>query len=522
MASSSAAWIGALFLSNGAVTDAFTATPSLCPITACASSTSSSLSPLRASKSAETLVPDLASSTQPVDEADVFSDVGRRNGDEEEDASWQANLDVLLAPDTSVAERQIVLSGLLSSGEEIQESVRTALRERNVSWFAPSRSLAGALFRISSGGRRGCVVRSFPPPQLCDLFSLRHRPPVSRDQIDGLLTPTQKRLQDGTRAVARQLTTDILPGIAAVAAGEKTSPGGSKELKSPVDVLVADLPTVVPKIGSRVLNAISNQARNNLKELQEDIRSGDPLRGISRIQERTEGIAAEAKNVFLETPEGLVGPPYAVLSRGEGYEIRQYESCSVASTSMSQVDQPYTMDDLASGGEAFNALAAYIFGANEEKEVMEMTTPVTTTSSGEMRFYLREREGGGGFPLPVAENDEVFNEKGAVSVKEIPAATLAVAKFTGFVTEGEVARQKDALMTCLALDGIEIDVPHAAVVPYVLFQYNPPYTIPILRRNEIGIPVRLAAGGEEEEAEARNLSRKWDVEDANGSADAEE
>lgn len=470
MASSSAAWIGALFLSNGAVADAFTVTQSLCPIAASSSSTSSSLSPLCVSKSSETIIPDLSSSTQPVDEADVFSEIDGPNGE-----SWQANLDVLLAPDTSVAERQIVLSDLLSSGEEIQESVRTALRERN---------------------------------------------------IDGLLTPTQKRLQDGTRAVARQLTTDILPGIAAVAAGEKKSPGGSKELKSPVDVLVADLPTVVPKIGSRVLNAISNQARNNLKELQEDIRSGDPLRGISRIQERTEGIAAEAKNVFLETPEGLVGPPYTVISRGEGYEIRQYESYSVASTSMSKVDQPYTMDDLASGGEAFNALAAYIFGANEEKEVMEMTTPVTTTSSGEMRFYLREREegsdgGNGGFPLPVAENDEVFNEKGSVSVKEIPAAALAVAKFTGFVTEGEVARQKDALMTCLALDGIEIDVPHASVVPHVMFQYNPPYTIPILRRNEIGIPVRLTAG-EEEEEETSNLSRKWDVEDANGSADTEE
>jgi len=466
MASSSAVWIGALFLFKCAVTDSFTATPSLSSIAASSSSTSSSLSQLYVSKSSET-IPDLSSSTKPVDESDIFPDVDIRNG-EDEDSSWQKNLDVLLAPATSAAERQIVLSDLLSSGDEIQESVRTALRERN---------------------------------------------------IDGLLTPTQKRLQDGTRAVARQLTSDILPGIAAVAAGEKKSPGGTKELKSPVDVLVADLPTVVPKIGSRVLNAISNQAQNNLKELQEDIRSGDPLRGISRIQERTEEIAAEAKNVFMETPEGLVGPSYKVISKGKGYEIREYESYSVASTSMSKVDQPYTMDDLASGGEAFNALAAYIFGANEEKEVMEMTTPVATTSSGEMRFYLRERDGSESFPMPVAENDEVFNEKGSVSVKEIPPATLAVAKFTGFVTEGEVARQKDALMTCLAIDGIEIDVPHASVVPYVMFQYNPPYTIPILRRNEIGIPVRLTA--EEEEEDANNLSQKWDVNDTNGSAETE-
>lgn len=305
-----------------------------------------------------------------------------------------------------------------------------------------------------------------------------------------------------------------------MAAGSDRSPSSSKKLKSPVDVLVEDLPTVVPKIGSRVLNAISNQAQKNLEDLQEDIRAGDPLRSISRIQEQTAEIAAEAKNVFAETPEGLVGPPYRVLSRGEGYEVREYDSYTVASTSMSQVDEPYTMDDLTSGGEAFNALAAYLFGANEEKEVMEMTTPVSTTSTGEMRFYLKEREGkGGAFPMPVAENDEIFNEKGSVKIQEIPKATLAVAKFTGFVTEGEVARQKDALMTSLSIDGIEIDVPHASVVPHVILQYNPPYTIPIMRRNEIGIPVRMAA--EEEEVDT-DLSVEWDVKNDSVTEEGEE
>mmetsp|Transcript_22550 Transcript_22550/g.48831 ORF Transcript_22550/g.48831 Transcript_22550/m.48831 type:complete len:451 (-) Transcript_22550:75-1427(-) len=438
--------LSALFFSV-CTSDAFTTTTQ--------SQRSSLTSPLGVSKTSEA-IPDLSSSTKPLDESSIFD-----NGyDATEDSSWQKNLDMLLAPDTSVAERQIVLSDLLTSGEQIQDSVRTALKDR---------------------------------------------------KIDGLLTPTQKRLQDGTRAVARQLTSDILPGIAALAAGVNASPDGSKKLKSPVDVLVEDLPNVVPKIGSRVLNAISNQAQNSLKEFQEDIKAGDPLRSISRIQEQTAEIAAEAKNVFAETPDGLVGPSYRVLSQGEGYELREYDSYSVASTSMAKVDEPYTMDDLASGGEAFNALAAYLFGANEEKAVMEMTTPVTTTSSGEMRFYLKERNSGSSdFPMPVAENDEAFNAKGEVKIQEIPSATLAVAKFTGFVTEGEVARQKDALMTCLSIDGIEIDVPHASVVPHVILQYNPPYTIPILRRNEIGIPVRLTA---EEEEDAVNLSENWDAED---------
>ena len=337
-------------------------------------------------------------------------------------------------------------------------------------------------------------------------------------KIDGLLTPTQKRVQDGIRAVERQITSDILPGIVAVAAGATKAPNGSKELKSPVDVLLEDLPTVVPKIGSRVVNAISNQAQKNLKVLQEDIMAGDPLRGIARIQEQTAELAAEARNVFAEVPEGLVGPSYRVLTRAAGYEIREYESYTVASTFMSKVGEEYAMDDLASSGEAFNALAAYLFGANDEKAVMEMTTPVTTTSAGEMRFYLKERNGAGSssFPQPVAENDEAFNAKGEVKIQEIQNATLAVAKFTGFVTDGEVSRQKDALMTCMAIDGVEIDVPHGSAVPHVILQYNPPYTLPIFRRNEIGIPVRLSVNAEVEDT----LKLSWDVE-GGGSADVD-
>jgi hypothetical protein len=74
----------------------------------------------------KTAIPDLSSATKPVAETSIEDD------DAGGESSWQMNLDVLLAPDTSVAERQIVLSDLLSSGKEIQESVRTALLERKV------------------------------------------------------------------------------------------------------------------------------------------------------------------------------------------------------------------------------------------------------------------------------------------------------------------------------------------------------------------------------------------------------
>ena len=75
------------------------------------------------------VIPDFSSSTKPMDESSIFSD----DGHEDAVTSWHENLEALLAPDTAVAKRQIVLSDLLNAAPEIQESVRTALKERKVS-----------------------------------------------------------------------------------------------------------------------------------------------------------------------------------------------------------------------------------------------------------------------------------------------------------------------------------------------------------------------------------------------------
>lgn len=283
-------------------------------------------------------------------------------------------------------------------------------------------------------------------------------------QIDGLLTPTQKKLQDGTRAVARQITNDILPSL-----GNMPPPS------------LPDM-QLLPKIGSRVLEALGNQAKNTLKDFQGDL--ADPSRIPQRLTQQTEDLLQEARNVFLETPQGLQGPAYSVLRSSAEYELRDYEGYTVASTAMVPLGEALTPASTMAPGAAFNALAAYLFGANQAGTAMDMTTPVTTTSLGEMRFYLS----GPNIPAPL---DESMYATGAVNIVEIPPARLAVRKFTGFVTEGEVGRQKDVLLGNLALDGIDIDVPHGAKVPHVIFQYNPPYTVPMIRRNEIAVPVRL-------------------------------
>lgn len=365
-----------------------------------------------------------------LDEDDLFNDSNGNSNDAYSEVTWQESLESLLDPTTPLAKRQILLTDLLNSNDNIREDVLAALRER---------------------------------------------------KIDNLLTPTGKKLQNGTRAVARQITTDILPTLSALASTSATN-GPSKTFSNDL------FPTLVPKVSSNIFDAVQNQAKKTIETISEDL--ANPANIPNRISKQTATFATEAKNVFLETPEGLVGPSYTVVGSAQGYEIREYAGYKVASTSMSKIGETYSLDDITKSGTAFNTLAAYLFGANDEGKVMDMTTPVSTTSLGEMRFYLKEDDfRGASFPEPLSPEKD-FNEQGAVKIVDVPAARLAVAKFTGFVTAGEVKRQKDALLSSLALDGVEVDTPHGTKIPHVIFQYNPPYTIPIVRRNEIAIPVR--------------------------------
>jgi len=360
--------------------------------------------------------------------------------------SWQAKLDDLLDPATNNADRQIILSELLTSNDKIRDDVLDALTNR---------------------------------------------------KIDPLLTPAQKKLQAGTRAVVRQLANDILPQIALESKSSSTS---SPSLPFLPPVAPAD----VQSIGNRLFSAVSNQIQKNLEELQDDLT--DPINKIpARLEKQREEVLQEARNVFSEKPEGLEEPAYTLIEETDLYEIRSYEAYSVVSTVASADADISALEGMAAGS-AFNTLASYIFGDNDESKVMEMTTPVTTTSTGDMRFYLK-----------IASNERIPKPKNTdkvddLEIVQIPAAVLAIRKFPGFATDGEVARQKDTLLTALQMDSVELDVAHGAIVPHVVFQYNPPYTLPIIRLNEIGIPVRNV-GKDGDEESITSLKEEWSVSD---------
>jgi len=369
----------------------------------------------------------LSSSASAEAKFSAFADSLEEEPEEVLETSWQAKLEDFLDPKTNLAERQILLSELMSSNDEIRESVMDALAKR---------------------------------------------------KIDPLLTPTGKKLQDGTRAVVRQIANDILPQL-----------GKAPETFPPS-------PQSLGKVGNQLFSVVSNQIQKNIEDLQDDL--SDPINKIpQRLQRQTEDLAQEVKNAFLETPEGLQAPSYTVVKCMDLYEVRDYEGYTVASTTMAKGE------DIATAGTAFNTLASYLFGSNEDSKSMAMTTPVTTTNLGEMRFYLAENN----IPSP--------NSEAPIEIIDVPAARLAVRKFPGFVTDGEVARQKDTLLQALDMDGVELDVAHGAVVPHVVYQYNPPYTLPIVRRNEIAVPVKRL----EDLESVTSLKQEWSVDEADGSDD---
>jgi SOUL heme-binding protein len=63
-----------------------------------------------------------------------------------------------------------------------------------------------------------------------------------------------------------------------------------------------------------------------------------------------------------------------------------------------------------------------------------------------------------------------------------------VREFAGFATDGEVTRQRAMLEDALLADGVLYDN-----LSFKVFQYNPPQTLPWLRRNEVALRIDMTS-----------------------------
>ena len=136
----------------------------------------------------------------------------------------------------------------------------------------------------------------------------------------------------------------------------------------------------------------------------------------------------------------------------------------------------------AGTSKGFRRLAGYIFGGNERSQSIAMTAPVQETltdGSPVMAFTMPSEYALEDLPSPTDER---------VSLVPVPAKMVAVVRFSGWATGSKVAKMREQLLATLEERQIEL------VGEPVLNQYNPPWTAPFLRRNEIAVEVKW--GGE--------------------------
>ena len=177
---------------------------------------------------------------------------------------------------------------------------------------------------------------------------------------------------------------------------------------------------------------------------------------------------------ILETPEIL---------QQESIELRQYEESLIASV-MVRSDSWR-----GAANRAFDPLAGYIFGRNNRSEKIGMTSPVATTKTqapdGEavwqVRFFMPARYQLETLPVPA---DSYIN------LESLPETVFAAIRFSGHASgakaQANFAKHEAQLRQALNQQEITIiGEAHYAV-------YNGSWTPPILRRNEVLIPVALA------------------------------
>jgi hypothetical protein len=181
-------------------------------------------------------------------------------------------------------------------------------------------------------------------------------------------------------------------------------------------------------------------------------------------------------------------PAYTVVESDGEFELRYYEPLIVAETLVSG-----SMGDASGSG--FRVLADYIFGNNTVRDggsgKVSMTAPVTMAAQSEEISMTApvsmERSAGQWrmhFVMPSNYTIDTLPRPNnpMVTLREIPATHYAVIRFSGLAGEKKVAAKTTQLRDWLQQRGIG-----SAGSPE-LARYNPPWTLPFLRRNEVMIP----------------------------------
>lgn len=183
-------------------------------------------------------------------------------------------------------------------------------------------------------------------------------------------------------------------------------------------------------------------------------------------------------------------PAYTVLEKKNEYEVREYAPYIMAVTTVSG-----EYDAAINSG--FRIIADYIFGNNTSKETIAMTAPVlespdkNTSEKIAMTVPVLESSSGSAtrtvaFVLPSKYTLETLPRpnNSAVRFETVPARKVAALSFSWYASAKRLETKKVLLQNYLKRDG------YMVVGAALTARYNPPFTMPLLLRNEILIPIQ--------------------------------
>ena len=171
----------------------------------------------------------------------------------------------------------------------------------------------------------------------------------------------------------------------------------------------------------------------------------------------------------MSTTDNIESYKYKVVKEYYSFEIRLYEEAK-----FSYVTMPYDSYK-ESSGKGFRILAGYIFGGNETREEIAMTSPVEMElkDSVTMKFMVPYKYSLDELPKP---------DNSSIQFKTEPEKYLAAIRFGGWADDKKIEEHKDALKKLLEKNNIK------HFNNFSFLGYNPPFRM-TNRRNEVVVEI---------------------------------
>ena len=181
--------------------------------------------------------------------------------------------------------------------------------------------------------------------------------------------------------------------------------------------------------------------------------------------------------IYTNISMALEEPKFQILKSNNNYEIREYSDRLAVEVTYSNQDS------------GFRYLFNYISGENTTSEKVSMTVPVTQSVKIDMTAPVTQSKKDGKLvmqfylPSKFTLNNAPKPTNSRVSLVVLEGGIYAVIQYSGRVTDKNFQKHYKELKEYITKDNINI------FEPAIRATFNGPFTLPILRRNEVMVKI---------------------------------